>query len=605
MSIVTTLARSPRSARSSAPGLERSSSASARSGGLRLLRAGLQALVMLGLLHGAVALAQGGTTTRVSVDSAGAQGNWFSLRSSISADGRYVAFASASDNLVPGDTNGQVDVFVHDQHLGLTSRVSVDSGGGQASKACDYPSISADGRFVAFHSLADNLVAGDTNGCSDVFLRDRQTGSTTRVSVDSSGGQGSGSSSIASISADGRHVAFVSMASNLVQGDTNGTWDIFVHDRTTGPTIRASVDSAGNQANDFSSDASISADGRYVAFASLATNLVAGDTNGREDIFVRDLQMGVTSRVSVSSTGGEGNHNSYVPSISADGRHVAFDSWASNLVSGDTNTTGDIFVHDRASGRTTRVSVDSSGIQGNGYCQDPSISADGRFVAFESEADNLVPGDIWGLMDVFVHDRLQGLTQRVSVSSTGQGGKKDSTWASISGDGRYVSFQSRANNLVPGDTNESLDIFVRDRWHCDDRVEIYCTAKVSSSGCVPAMGFSGVPSATAPSGFTVKASQVEPGKPGILFYSVTGPRALPFQGGFLCMETPIQRLPPQSSGSGGLPPCTGVLSLDLNAAGICASIGQGNLGWIQGWFRDPPSPGGTGLTDAIEFTVCQ
>jgi len=233
-----------------------------------------------------VLIASANETNRVSVDSMGNQGNGESEYPSMSADGRYVAFESYSSNLVPGDTNANWDVFVHDRQTGQTTRVSVDSGGNQGNNPSWYSSISADGRYVAFVSLAANLVSGDTNQADDVFVHDRQTGQTTRVSVDSGGIQGNDASYYPSIGADGRYVAFESFSSNLVPGDTNANWDVFVHDRQTRQTTRVSVDSGGNQGNDASYYSSISADGRLVAFGSLAPDLVSGDTNANWDVFV-------------------------------------------------------------------------------------------------------------------------------------------------------------------------------------------------------------------------------------------------------------------------------------------------------------------------------
>ena len=286
------------------------------------------------------------TITRVSVDSAGNQGNAPSFGPSISADGRFVAFTSIASNIVPGDTNNNRDVFVRDLSTNTTTRVSVGSAANQANSLSLFPSISADGRFVAFDSYANNLVPGDTNAKSDIFVRDLSTNTTTRVSVGSAGNQGNDASSGGSISADGRFVAFSSLASNLVPGDTNDSEDIFVRDLSTNTTTRVSVSGAGNQGNDYSSDASISADGRFVTFSSEASNLVPGDTNNKEDIFVRDLSTNTTTRVSVDSAGNQANGLSYIPSISADGRFVAFSSDAANLVPGDTNSVGDVFVSD-------------------------------------------------------------------------------------------------------------------------------------------------------------------------------------------------------------------------------------------------------------------
>ena len=288
---------------------------------------------------------------------------------------------------------------------GVIGRVSVDSSATQGNDHSHAPRISADGRYVAFSSMASNLVTGDTNGDTDVFVHDRSTGDTTRVSVDSSATQGNDHSHEPSISADGRYVAFSSMASNLVTGDTNGATDIFVHDRTTGTTTRVSVDSSATQGNDHSYEPSISADGRYVAFWSDASNLVTGDTNGLKDVFVHDRSTGTTTRVSVDSGGNQGNNYSCAPSISSDGRYVAFYSIASNLVTGDTNGDVDVFVHNRSTDTTTRVFLDSSGTQSNGHSYSPSISADGRYVAFYSYATNLVSGDTNGVRDIFVTDK--------------------------------------------------------------------------------------------------------------------------------------------------------------------------------------------------------
>jgi Tol biopolymer transport system component len=314
--------------------------------------------------------ASAGSTERVSVDSAGSQatdGDGF--HPSLSSDGRFVAFRSSATKLVAGDTNGLRDIFVHDRQTGTTERVSVDSAGAQAIDGNSlYPSLSADGRFVAFYSDATNLVTDDTNGFFDIFVHDRQTGTTERVSVDSAGAQAiDGDSFHPSLSSDGRFVAFRSSATNLVAGDTNGFNDVFVHDRQTGITERVSVDSAGNQAADAHSNLpSISADGRFVAFQSKATNLVADDTNGDYDVFVHDRQTGTTERVSVDSAGGQADGSSGWPSVSANGRFVAFHSRATNLVNGDTNRRVDAFVRDRQSGRTERVSVDSPGRQTDG-----------------------------------------------------------------------------------------------------------------------------------------------------------------------------------------------------------------------------------------------
>ena len=308
------------------------------------------------------------TTTLASVSSGGAQGDLYSYAIAITAHGRYVLFSSDARNLVAGDTNGRTDAFVRDRLTGKTSRVSVSSSGAQARRSSDpfggsnAGGISADGRNVVFRSDASNLVAHDTNGAEDIFVHNRRTGRTTRVNVSSSGRQADGWSGSPTISADGRYVAFVSSASSLVPGDTNGTVDVFVRDRLAGRTRRVSISSRGRQANGGCEEPSISAHGRYVAFASPASNLVTGDSNDISDVFVRDRWTGHTRRISISSrglqsTGSPTRTGSNAPSISAHGRYVAFHSDASNLVRGDTNRVFDMFVHDRMTGKTRRVSV--------------------------------------------------------------------------------------------------------------------------------------------------------------------------------------------------------------------------------------------------------
>jgi Tol biopolymer transport system component len=307
-------------------------------------------------------------------------------------------------------------VFVRDRVAQLTRRVSDGRGGQQANGDRWGPAISADGRFVAFRSGASNLVAGDTRFTDDVFVRDRVAQLTRRISVGPGGQQANGDSWGPAISAHGRFVAFVSNASNLVAGDTNDTRDVFVRDRVAQLTRRISVGPGGQQANGESLDPAISADGRFVAFDSFATNLVAGDTNNAYDVFVRDRVAQLTRRISVGPGGQQANDHSFTPAISAHGRFVGFVSLASNLVAGDTNQWDDVFVRDRVAQLTRRVSVGPGGQQANSYSfGKPAISAHGRFVAFFSNATNLVPGDTNNAFDVFVRDRVAQVTRRVSV----------------------------------------------------------------------------------------------------------------------------------------------------------------------------------------------
>ena len=363
-----------------------------------------------------------GKTTLVSVSSSEAQGDRFSQGPRMSSDGRYVAFASEASNLVRVNTVGQGNVFVRDRRTGTTRLVSVNSGETPANDYSDLDAVSANGRYVAFHTLASNLVRGDTNGVVDGFLRDMATGTTSRVSLNTHGAQGNDFSVVSAISADGRYVVLLSYASNLVPGDTNEIADLFVRDRASGTTRRISVSSTEAQANGFPGTSTISKDGRYVAFSSDATNLVRGDTNNQSDVFVRDRD-GDTRLVSVSTTGARANDYSYLGAGSANGRYVGFGSLATNLVPGDTNGLGDAFVRDLVSGTTRRVSVSSNeaqalAIDGNESGSVVSgMSADGRYVTMDSDVSNLVPGDTNGVGDVFVRDRVSGTTRRASVSA--------------------------------------------------------------------------------------------------------------------------------------------------------------------------------------------
>jgi Tol biopolymer transport system component len=403
-----------------------------------------------------------GATTRVSVSTGGGQADGRSFVPALSGDGRYAAFYSDASNLVTGDTNVARDVFVRDLQTGQTTRVSVSSAGAQANGDSFAPAISLDGRIVAFASVASNLVDGDTNNANDVFVRDRQANMTTRVSVGPGGAQANGGSDEPSLSGDGRLVAFTSAASDLVAGDVNNSRDAFVFDRQSGTTVNVSVDSAGAQANLDSFTPELSANGRFVAFTSFADNLIPLDENKGSDVFVRDLQASTTSRVSEYTGHFEGDGDSLRPSISADGRFVAFDSDDWNLVWGDTNGVFDVFVNDRETSVTTRVSVDDSGTQADGASIRPSISADGRYVAYQSEASNLVPRDTNGGADAFVYDRRSGATKRVSVAGGRGQGNGDSVRPALESNGRRAAFESDASNLVSGDSNNFTDVFVYD-----------------------------------------------------------------------------------------------------------------------------------------------
>lgn len=387
-----------------------------------------------------------------------------STGAAISADGRYVAFVAVPSEPVPGRGFIRPAVFVRDRKTHVTRKVSVGRQG-RAAKGNSYgPSISADGRFVAFTSDAHNLVPNDTNHAPDVFVRDLVRHVTRRVSVGSHGRQGDSSTYDARISADGRHVTFSSSASNLIAHDTNSTCDVFVRDLVPRVTRRVSVSSKGREVNRCSRAPTISAHGRFVEFTSVAKHLVVGDTNASLDVFVRDRARHRTRRVSVSSTGEQGYSMDYGASISADGHYVAMSTFAS-LDAADQGYNDDVYLRDLRKHVTLRVTAsgDASPYSLDGLAV--SISAHARYVTFASSATDLVVDDTNQTFDVFVWDRRTQVTDLVSVSTDGVQGDGRSISPSISADGRFVAFDSDATNLAPADTDGTSDVFIRDRIH--------------------------------------------------------------------------------------------------------------------------------------------
>ncbi|MHB1038491.1 MAG: right-handed parallel beta-helix repeat-containing protein, partial [Pirellulales bacterium] len=388
-----------------------------------------------------------------------AQANNYSQTAATSADGRYVVFQSLASNLVPGDTNGVSDIFLADRWTGAIECISRNLAGLPGNAQSTAPAITPDGRYVVFASEASDLIGEPTGGRRHIYLRDRQTGAVEIVSRTSDGQLANGWSDEPVLSADGRYVAFSSTALNLLPGDTNFDNDVFVRDRLLGTTQCVSVGPDGLVRDGNSAEPSLSADGRYVAFTSWSAGLVPGDTNGTGDVFVRDLRAQKTERISVAGNV-EGDNYSYDPALSADGRYVAFTSGATNLVPGDTNGAYDVFLVDRQDGSIRRISLGAGGAQANGDSQSPSISADGLRVAFQSYASNLVAGDANHTADVFVYDRSTRATRRVSLNGNGHESNLDSFNPAISADGRHVAFESDASNLTPNDTNWQRDIFL-------------------------------------------------------------------------------------------------------------------------------------------------
>jgi Tol biopolymer transport system component len=423
---------------------------------------------VLVLALGAAATSAGAATepsvVRVNVSSTGAEANDGLIdKPVLSADGRFVAFASGASNLVPGDTNGYYDIFLRDRAQGTTTRISVSSSGGQSNGASFAPAISADGRYVAYDSYGSNLVSGD-GANSDVFLYDTVTRTTVKVSRSTNGGSANGESAFASISADGRYVAYDSTASNIVSGDSNAHGDVFRFDRTTGQTVRVSLRNGGTQSGTGAGGlASMSADGSKIAFVSSSTDLVSGDTNGYTDVYVRDLVAGTTTRASLKSDGTQGFDDVEDVSISADGTHVAFNmGW--NLVPEDKNWDQDVYVRDLTTGTTTWASApaaDSTApADSRGMSYGASLSGDGRYVAFTSFANDLLDGDLFPYQEVYLRDTADGSVTRIARNSAGLFGSASSYGPSVSPDGAHIAFGAAADNLVALDSNNSDDVFV-------------------------------------------------------------------------------------------------------------------------------------------------
>lgn len=434
-----------------------------------------------------------GATDRQSTNASSVQPNGDTPASSVtdtsspalSLDGLSIAYSSDATNLVSGDTNGVADVFVRTLSTRKVVRASVSSSGAQANGASYSPSLSVDGRFVAFVSTATNLVSGDANGVADVFLRDLKTKKTTRVSVASNGDEADGPSTAPFVSLFGRWVTFESAATNLGSNDFNGLADAFIRDTTRKTTVRIAPPAFEQIAPEFNlalwtDNATISYDGRYVAFTRGATGYVPvsnpATTPAGLDTFVLDRVEKKTYHIPVPP------YASRLPSgqiftcrpmsdhpiISADGRYVALEAWSAcefrhALVRNPVDPK-DILLWDLWAPKTVGyASSNSWGQAGDGDSYDPRISANGHVVAFTSDATNLVAGDTNNQSDIFVHDYGARTTSRASQAADGSQPDGPSWRPSISYEGKNVAFATRATNLAGSDTNGKIDVYRRDR----------------------------------------------------------------------------------------------------------------------------------------------
>jgi Tol biopolymer transport system component len=402
-------------------------------------------------------------TVRESVSTGGAQGNGSSLGGTLSGDGRWLVFQSAATTLVDGVTTPG-GIFLRDRVAGTTTLASVTLSGMATSATTVDPWLSEDGRYVVFESLATDLVVGDTNNKRDIFARDLLGSSTARISVSSTGVQANGASTDAHISPDGRFVAFATEASNLVHNDTNGTQDVCFHDRTTGATVLVSVSTNGVLANGPSSAPRVSPDGRYVAFASGASNLDPADTQSSIDVYLHDLLNDSTVCASKKVDGMAGG-NSSNPRVVTGGGLVFFESTSTSLVLGDFNAKSDVFVREIATGTTSRVSLGLAGEEANGHSFLGEISRDGRYVLMITQATNLAAGTSGPYADLVVLDLWTNERWVASQTHNGQEpmGQPQFVPVGISDDGRSVGFCSNGLNFVPLDNNTLQDVFVHTR----------------------------------------------------------------------------------------------------------------------------------------------
>lgn len=489
-----------------------------------------------------------------------------------------------------------------------TARVSLTSTDGQGSGASGTGpvhavAISGDGTKVVFAAAATNLVPDDTNGVRDIFVRDVAAGTTVRASVSSAEVQGNDDCTLPRISAQGRYVVFHTFATNLVANDTNGWNDVFVRDLVAGTTARESVSSGETQGNLNSESGSLSADGRYLGFWSNASNLVPSNSNATGDIFLRDRQLGTTDRVNITWTGVQSNDNSMHPFLSSDASELAYASEATNIVPSDTNAARDVFIVDLVSFNVARVGTGGAHPQPNGDSERPSLSTDGRYVAFQSVATDLVPNDTNGWQDAFVHDRVTGETTRVSVTTSGAQASSMSFYAVPSADASAIAFGSHATNLVTGDSNGSPDVFLRTlsqepMAYCFGATQCPCfNGSGAQAGCENSSGvgaeldWSGTTSA-GDDDLVLEGHDLLPGQPALGFSGlnwIANGAGTPFGDGLRCAGDGIRRLGvtiPNVQGDADLGPGLGAIG------GWFA----GETRYFQLWYRDPVGgPCGTGF----------
>jgi len=549
-------------------------------------------------------------TEQANVSSQGQQGIYATLGCMLSVDGRFVGFATESPNLVPGDTNNLYDAFVRDRRLGITERVSVSSAGGEGNGKSYGAWISDDGRYAVFCSFATNLDPADTDAFADLYVRDRQAQTTRLITKRVSGIPTSFNLDPGGISGDGRSVVFDSQDVNLVtQVDTNGTYaDVFVADLQTGTIQMVSLDSGGIQATYGASTGRISADGRFVVMVSDSANWQSNLVFPVAlQVFRRDRQLGTLEIASLRPDGVPGAYGCGWPSVSGDGRYVSFTSNGDDLVVGAPGNANvnDVFVRDMQTGVNELITWNKDGGAAFAGGRMGTLSRDGRFVVFDSGAWDLVVQDgNFGQEDIFVRDRQLQVT--TLVSRTWKGKAVPSAYGPLlSGDGRVAGFHSSGDDIVPGNPGPSAGVFVREC--ADGLTSVWCGWVANSLGCKPVVTMDGVPSVSGTGAFRVDCNQLVSKTVGLFYYGTTGTQGAVFQTGFQCVKPPLARAAGVSTGGNGPPSdCSGFLSFDLDdwvAFGKDLRLTPGTTVYGQFWSRDPGAVPPTHLSSAVAFTL--
>lgn len=578
---------------------------------VRLWRARSLRAAMLATVMGATAgtsVAQQCTIERLNLNPQGGVAYASSGTADMTPDGRFVALGSDAYSLVAGDTNGFQDAFVRDRQLGVTELVSLSSTGAQLSGSSNPVRISADGRYVLFMSWADDVHPDDPDTLLDFFVRDRTLGTTELISRRPAGSP-IGCEFEADMSSDGRFVVFYSADKLIVPGDTDDSLDVFLHDRNSTTTILVSVDGQGIKPGiPGAGFPSVSDDGKRVTFLAPAPNWIPGNSL-TEQIWLKDLNDDSVQLITVRPDGQPSFLPSLTSSISGNGRFVAFMNRGDDLTPDEiyNGWIEDIYVRDVEAGATELITKSWTGGPANHYSTYPSITADGRFVAFVSYASNLVAldGNGSGIPDVFVHDRQTSVTTLASVGHQGQFSSQGAYGARVSDDGRVVTFTSLDPGLLPGSGVYNYDAYLRE---CQpDVTAVYCVAQTNSLGCIPLVTSQGTASVTQGGGFDVSCERLVSGSLGIFYYGTSGTASGTLLGFSQCVKPPTIRTPVAQTG-GSFPPsdCTGSLTIDFNAwiaAGSDPSLVAGTLVYGQFWSRDPTATSTIHLSPAVAFAI--